>query len=96
MEDISQNNGEVQVYRDFLIKYFNDSNSFDQSKSRIRNIADCLRDKITLQQAKRLLNYSNSNSQIYYSWNVPDRIIEIVKNFETDIDKNLYENIYKE
>lgn len=95
MESISINNGDVNIYRDFLIKYFNESNSFDQSANRLRTMADCLKGKLNLKQAKRLLRFANSNPQIYYSWYVPERIKEIVQTFEDDIDKDSYKHIYK-
>ncbi len=95
METVAGNNGDIKDYIDYLLKYFNNSNSFDQSSNRIRNIFDCLKDKLTLQQAKRLLKFANNNSQIYHSWYVPDRIKELVKSFEEEIDKKKYSNIFK-
>lgn len=95
MEEISQNNGNVADFIDFLINYFNESCTFDQSNRRLRNISDCLKDKLTLKQANRLLYLANSNIQIYKSWYVPDRIRDIVKIFEEEINKELYNNIFE-
>lgn len=94
MKIVSTDNGGLKDYLDFLIKYFYESGSFDQSSNRLRTITDCLKGNINLHQAKRLLKYSNSNSQINGSWYVPEKIKDIVKVFEDDIEKEKYENIY--
>lgn len=95
MSKISADNGETKEYCDFLIAYFDKSNSYDQSSSRLRKIADSLERHITLQQAKKLLILSNLNSQIYYSWGVPEKLKNIVSKFDDQIEKEKYDNIYK-
>lgn len=95
MSEISSNNGEIKEYCNFLISYFNDSNSYDESSGRLRKIATCLEGNLSLAQAKKLLKLSNSNSQIYYSWGVPEMIKGIVSKYEDQIDKGKYDNIYK-
>lgn len=78
---------------DFAIEYFGESHSFDVSNSIYNKIISHI-DNFSLVQVNRLFEVSNDNYQIYNRMGMKKKLLNIADNFDDEIDKSLYANIF--
>lgn len=96
LKKISTQNSCLSDFVDCVIDYFIKSNSYDNTQSRYVNALVTIIDDLNLDQMKELLEKSNNNNQIYSRIGMPRRIERIVDdNFNSEIDKSIYPNIFK-
>ena len=93
---MSIENSCLDLFIDYCLNYFSESNSFDSAQNRFDNVIINLVDELNVSQTLKLIKLSNDNSQIYYRIGMKQRIKNIAqeKNIE-DIELKKYRNILK-
>lgn len=95
LKNIAIANSCLDKFVDVILDYFRNSNSWGDSEDRFNEGVSLIIDDLKLNQLKKLLSDSNSNSQIYGRFGMPAKIASIaVERFESEIDKGKYPKIF--
>lgn len=93
---ISQENGLLDKFVDFAIKYFGESPTFEEAKRRYETAIVILINDISIEKFKELLRVSNNNSQIFGNYSIQPKLRFMTNDrFSGEIDESDYENVFK-
>ncbi len=96
MVSLCKDNGCKDDLIDFAIRYFGNSDSFEDCKKRYNTIISNTVEDLNVTQIKKLLEISNSNSQIYYKWGMKQTLRQLSEKYKEEIDNLLYKNIFQD
>jgi hypothetical protein len=96
LKKMSIENSCLDLFIDYCLNYFGESNSFESAQNRFDNVISNIIDDLNTSQTLKLIKSSNDNSQIYYRIGMKQKIKNIAeeKNIDEE-EKKKYKNILK-
>lgn len=86
LKKMSIDNNCLNLFIDYCLNYFGESNSFDSAQNRYDKVITNIIDDLDTSQTLKLLEKSDENSQIYYRIGMKQKIKSIAE--EKNIDEN--------
>jgi hypothetical protein len=95
LESLANENGCMVLVIKFLIDFFGRSKTYDETLLLYEQVIEPIKDILSLEQVKQLIEVSDANSQIYFRIGMKAKMEEIVSKFGSEINKADYGNIFR-